>query len=48
MNEASTVAVPPPGQPNAGTPGEPGVTRRYAWVVFAMAFALMMSDTLSR
>lgn len=49
MNEASTVAGPPPaGQPNAGTAGEPGVTRRYAWVVFAMAFALMMSDYLAR
>ncbi|MEY9968370.1 putative MFS family arabinose efflux permease [Streptacidiphilus sp. MAP12-16] len=49
MNEASTVAMPPPaGQPTAGAAGEPTVTRRYAWGVFAMAFTLMTSDYLSR
>lgn len=49
MNETSTVAMPPPaGQPTAGTAGEPTVTRRYAWGVFAMAFTLMTSDYLSR
>lgn len=49
MNEASTVAMPPPaGQPTAGAAGEPGGTRRYAWGVFAMAFTLVMSDYLSR
>ncbi|MFG2254277.1 MFS transporter [Streptomyces mirabilis] len=48
MNEASTVATPPPGQPTTGTPGVPIVTRRYAWGVFAMAFTLMTSDYLSR
>jgi predicted MFS family arabinose efflux permease len=49
MNEASTVAMPPPaGQPTAGTAGASTVTRRYALGVFAMAFTLMMSDYLSR
>ncbi|MGB6457435.1 MAG: MFS transporter [Streptosporangiaceae bacterium] len=54
MSEAPVSAVPavaaqpPAGQPAAGTAGEPGVTRRYAWAVFALAFALMMFNYADR
>ena len=49
MSEASAVSVQPSaGEPAVGTAGEPAVTRRYAWGVFALAFALMMFNYADR
>ncbi|MEV6329111.1 MFS transporter [Streptomyces sp. NPDC051909] len=42
--------LPAPGAPGSpGSPGsEPPVSRRYAWTVFALAFALMLTDFVDR
>ncbi|MCX2180665.1 MFS transporter [Streptomyces sp. SKN60] len=43
--------LPAPGSPDApGSPGseKPPVSRRYAWTVFALAFALMLTDFVDR
>ena len=45
MNEVSTAATHPP---LGRRPEEPATSRRYAWGVFAMAFALMVFDYLDR
>ncbi|MFI7409716.1 MFS transporter [Streptomyces sp. NPDC049627] len=42
-----TTAEPAPGRTASGSPEWPG-SRRYAWVVFALSFGLLLSDYMSR